>query len=278
MKRQPLTLVIIGIVLFIAGGSIAFLSVSKSTKSNTTATVAAPTTSPALIVTADVPAGTTGQQLVSQGLVSVQQIPHSKYVATDLADLQALSDEVLTTSLTKGAAIQTTDLTPSTTAIAIPTGEQAITVTVTGPAGLAGYLVPGSNVDIYANIDKLSAIPPGNVPVPANLAIPCTELTMTSIEVLDVSTVVPALGSTTTAGASTTSGGSASSTTATTAPPTDRTIPASLTLLLAVNPQQSRELTFMSQNETLSVVQTQKGTTPPPIGVCESTGEYSLLP
>jgi len=278
MKRQSLTLVIIGIVLFIAGGSIAFLSVSKSSKSNTSATVAAPTTSPALVVTTDVPAGTTGQQLVSKGLVSVQQIPQSKYVATDLANLQALSDQVLTTSLTKGAAIQTTDLTPSTTAIAIPTGEQAITVTVTGVSGLAGYLQPGANVDIYANINKLSSLPAGGPPIPANVPLPCTELTMTSIEVLDVSTVVPALGSTTTAGASTSSAGSSSSSTPTTAPPADRTIPASLTLLLAVNPTQSRELTFMAQNETLSVVQTQKGTTPPPIGACEGTGEYTAAP
>jgi Flp pilus assembly protein CpaB len=268
VKRQSLMLVVIGVVLFIAGGGIAFVTVNNSTKKNAaTTTVAPPVSTPAVVTTQDVPAGTTGQDMVARGLVAVQLVPQKKYVATDLSNLQGLNDQVLTTALTKGEAVQSTQLTPSTSVISIPTGQQAVSITTTGVSGLAGYLVPGSSVDVYANINKVSTTPTG-APVPA-VALPCTELTMSNIEVLDVSQVVPTLNS-----------GTGAATTATTAPtaPPARAIPPSLTLLLSVTPAQAQEITFMTQNETLSVAQTQKGVTPPPLSTCVGTGQYTVLP
>ena len=270
MKRQSLMLVIIGVVLFIAGGGIAFVTVNNSAKKNAAApaTTAAPVNTPAVVVTANVPAGTTGQDMVARGLVSVQLIPQKTYVATDLPNLQGLSDQVLKTSLVKGQAISSTDLTTSASTLSIPAGLDAISVTTTGVGALAGYLQPGSNVDVYANIGKLSATPAG-APVPAAATLPCTELTMTNIEVLDVSQVVPALNTNPTGAAA--AAASAAGT-------TGRTIPSSITLLLAVSPAQAREITFMTQNETLSVTQTQKGTSPPPIGQCVGTGQFTTAP
>jgi Flp pilus assembly protein CpaB len=272
MRRQSLMLVVIGVVLFIAGGGIAFVTVNNSTKKNATPpSVAVPVTTPAVVVSAVVPAGTTGQSMVSKGLVSVQLIPKAKYVATDISSLQALNDQVLNTTLQKGEAISTTNLTPSTSVISVPTGMDAITITTTGVEGLAGYLQPGSTVDVYANVSKLSQYPGGN-PVPAGLNVPCVQLTMQSIEVLDVSTTVapyapPAAGPTGTAAA-----------VANPAAAAGRTIPSTLTLLLAMTPAEAQETQFMSANETLSVVQTSKDTAPPPLGVCEGTGQYSTLP
>jgi hypothetical protein len=54
---------------------------------------------------------------------------------------------------------------------------------------------------------------------------------------------------------------------------TGRTVPASLTLLLAMNPSQARNVEFLSQNETLSVVQTQNDTNPPPLQQCIGTDQ-----
>jgi hypothetical protein len=59
---------------------------------------------------------------------------------------------------------------------------------------------------------------------------------------------------------------------------TGRTIPTSETILLAVSPAQSQTISFLTQNETLSVVQTQKDTQPPVIGQCNGTGQYSMVP
>jgi Flp pilus assembly protein CpaB len=267
-------LVVIGVVLFIAGGGIAFVTVNNSAKKNaTTPTVVVPATTPAVVAGVTLAAGTTGQDMLTKGSVSVQLIPKSKYVATDIPNLQALNDQVLAITVQKGAAITTADLTPSTSVISVPAGLDAQTVTVTGVDGLAGYLPPGSLVDVYADIDKLSALPgPPSVPQPTNLAVPCTELTMQSVEVLDVSNTVPPYAPPATGAAATAA--AAASPTAN----SGRSIPPSLTLLLALTPEQARETAFMQQNETLSVVQTQKDTAPPPIGVCEGTGQYSLLP
>jgi Flp pilus assembly protein CpaB len=272
VKRQSLLLVVIGVVLFIAGGGIAFVSAKNNAKTNApTTTVAAPVSTPAVVATGPIPAGTTGQDMVSQGLVSVQLVPQKKYLATDLPNLQGLTDQVLTTSLVKGQAVQSTNLTPSVSAISVPAGLDAVSVTTTGVAGLAGYLKPGSSVDVYANIKTLSTTP-GGAPVPG-AALPCTELTMSNIEVLDVSQIVPTL----TAGAAAATGAAATATPTTAVPPA-RAIPPQLTVLLAVTPAQAQEITFMTQNETLSVAQTQNGATPPALSTCVGTGQYTVLP
>jgi Flp pilus assembly protein CpaB len=250
VKRQTLVLVVIGLVLFIAGGGIAFATVLQGTEHQPTTTTA-PVSTAVVVANADIPAGTTGQDMVSQGLVSLQLISQKRYLATDIASLQGLADEVLTSSLRKGEAIQATQLTPSTTSISLPKGLDGVTITTTGVGGLAGYLQPGSDVDIYANLTKLSTN--GATPTPAGVSLPCTELAMADIQVLDVSSVVPALSTHPNAAG--------------------RAVPPSITLLLAVSPSQARVLTFMTQNETLSVAQTQKGTLPVPVGTCIGTGQ-----
>ena len=76
---------------------------------------------------------------------------------------------------------------------------------------------------------------------------------MTNIQVLDVESTVPSYASHKTAAG--------------------RTIPTSETLLLAVNPSQARSIEFLSQNESISVVQTQRDTNPPPLGQCVGTDQ-----
>ena len=263
MKRQTLILVIIGVVLFVAGGGIAFTTVIGGTKNQPTSASAATVTTPVVVATANIPAGTTGEAMVAQGLVAIRAIPHSTYRTTDLASFSALSDVALTQAVSKGGALQASLLTPSESAISLPSGKDGVTITVSGVSGLAGYLQPGSNVDVYADISKLSSIQStsntGNTAANAsNVSLPCTELLMSDVEVLDVSNVVPALSP------HVTSAG--------------RTIPTSITLLMAVSPDQARTITFMAQNETLSVTQTQRGTTPPPVGQCIGTGAITAAP
>jgi Flp pilus assembly protein CpaB len=252
VKRQTLILVVIGVVLFVAGGAIAFTSATSGNKQggNTAAVSSA-----VAVVTSNVPAGTTGEALVAQGLVAIQPVSAKNYQDTDLTSVAGLSDEVLTTSLAKGAVLQSTELTPSTSAVSLPKGMDGVTIAVGGTAGLAGYLQSGTQVDVYANITHLST-GSGSIPVSGNITVPCTELLMTGVEVLNVSQVTPALSNGTTSAA--------------------RTLPSSITILLAVNPSQARVLTFMSQNETLSVVQSQKGTHPVTVGACIGTGQTTV--
>lgn len=255
MKKQTLILVMIGVILFVAGSAIAYASVegaSKHTSSGTT--VVAPVTTSAVVAKSDIPAGTTGQAMVSSGLVAIELIPTKSYSPTDLGSLSGLTDEVLTSSVTKGHAISSTQLTASTSSISLPTGMNGVTVTLSGVNALAGYLQPGSRVDVYANITKAST----GSGASSTLPLPCTELAMANIQVLDVQSTVPSYASHKTA--------------------EGRTIPATETLLLAVNPSNVRSLEFLSQNESVSVVQTQSDVSPPPVGQCIGTDQTTGAP
>jgi Flp pilus assembly protein CpaB len=256
VKKQTLILVVIGVVLFIAGSAIAFASVKGATKNAGTASNAvAPATTSVVVAKANIPAGTTGQSMVSNGMVAIEPIPTKTYLPADLATLQGLSSEVLTQSVTKGHALSATELTASTSAISVPSGMDAVTVTLTGTNALAGYLQPGARVDVYANITKVST----NSGLTSTLPLPCTELAMANIQVLDVQSTVPSF-----AGHKSQAGG--------------RAIPASETLLLAMNPSQARNAQFLGQNETLSVVQTQQDANPPPLQQCIGTDQTSSAP
>jgi len=250
VKKQTAILVMIGVILFIAGSAIAFASVQGAGKHASSGTnVVAPVSTSAVVAKTDIPAGTTGQAMVSSGMVALELIPTKSYSPTDLPSLTGLTDEVLTTSITKGHAISSTQLTASTSSISLPTGMDGVTVTMSGTASLAGYLQPGSRVDVYANITKVSA----PSPLSATLPLPCTQLAMANIQVLDVESTVPSYASHKTAAG--------------------RTIPTSETLLLAVNPAQARTIAFLSANESISVVQTQKDTNPPPLNQCIGTDQ-----
>jgi Flp pilus assembly protein CpaB len=254
VKKQTLILVVIGVILFISGSAIAYASVQGASKHASGANVVAPVSTSAVVAKTNIPAGTTGQAMVSGGLVAIELIPTKSYVATDLGSLSGLSDEVLTAPITKGQAISSTQLTASTSSISLPTGMDGVTVTLTGTNGLAGYLQPGSRVDVYANVTKVSTASSAS----STLPLPCTELAMANIQVLDVQSTVPSYAS------KPSSAG--------------RTVPASETLLLAVNPSNTRNLEFLSQNESISVVQTQKDVNPPPVGQCIGTDQTTNAP
>jgi len=246
------------VILFIAGSAIAYASVEGASKhAGSGANVETPVSTSAVVAKRNIPAGTTGQQMVSSGLVAIELIPTKSYSPTDLGSLSGLNDEVLSQPITKGHAISSTELTASTSSISIPIGMNAATVTLTGTDALAGYLQPGSRVDVYANIKALST--GGGTPTAgASLPVPCTELAMADIQVLDVESTVPSYSSHPTAAG--------------------RSVPANETLLLAVSPSNARTIEFLSQNESISVVQTQKDASPPPVGQCIGTDQTASAP
>jgi Flp pilus assembly protein CpaB len=251
VKKQTVILVLIGVILFIAGSAIAYASVQGASKNGNGATNAT-VTSTAVVAKSDIPAGTTGQAMVSEGLVALEILPANTYSPTDLSTLTALNDEVLTAPVAKGHAVTSTVLAASTSNISLPQGMNAVTVALSGTEGLAGYLQPGSRVDVYANITKTSAGPSATLP------IPCTELAAANIEVMDVQSTAPSFSSHPSS--------------------TGRTVPTAETLLLALTPNQARNIEFLSQNETISVVQTQQDLGAPPVNVCIGTNQTTQAP
>ena len=266
VKKQTIMLVLIGVILFIAGSAIAYASVQGAKKNSNAPSTGTPTNYEAVVAKANIPAGTTGQSMEAQGLVALELIPSKSFTATDLTSLQGLTDQVLNAAVQKGQAINETELTISTQAISIPQGMDAMAVSISGAQDLAGYLQPGSHVDIYANITKISAPGAGSIGVSATVPIPCTEMAMTNIEVMDVSSTSPSLS------------GTNKGLTSSSASNSGRTVPGSETLLLALTPGQSRSLEFLSQNESISVVQPDQEVNPPVVGQCIGTDQTVNLP
>ena len=88
MKKQTAILVMIGVILFIAGSAIAFASVQGASKHASSGTnVVAPVSTSAVVAKTDIPAGTTGQAMVSSGMVALELIPTKSYSPTDLPSL-----------------------------------------------------------------------------------------------------------------------------------------------------------------------------------------------
>src|SRR5580692_8102153 len=105
VKRQTLILVVIGVILFIAGSAIAYASVQGASKHGAGTNVVAPVSTSAVVAKADIPAGTTGQAMISSNLVALELIPTKSYTPLDLGSLSGLTDEVLTQSVTRGHAL-----------------------------------------------------------------------------------------------------------------------------------------------------------------------------
>src|SRR5271163_2754629 len=70
VKRQTLILVVIGVILFIAGSAIAYASVQGASKHGSGTNVVAPVSTSAVVAKANIPAGTTGQAMISSNLVA----------------------------------------------------------------------------------------------------------------------------------------------------------------------------------------------------------------
>jgi pilus assembly protein CpaB len=255
VKRQTLILVAVGVLLFLAGSVIAFASVEGASKhAGSGANLVAPSVTSVVVAKTSIAAGTTGASMLSNGLVAIEPIPAKDVTPADLSSLSGLSSQVLTQSVQKGQAISSNLLTASSSAISVPAGQNAVTVTLTGTQALAGYLQPGARVDVYANITKISTSSAASAALP----IPCTELAVPNVQVLDVQSTVPSYSSH--------KAGSG------------RTIPSSETLLLALSPSQARTVEFLSQNESLSVVQTQQGASAPPVQQCVGTDQTTGAP
>lgn len=122
----------------------------------------------------------------------------------------------------------------NTSEVAIPPGDQAVAVTpATGTAALAGYLGPGDVVDVYAT-NKAVAVPAA--------ALPCATLVAAGVPVLDVSVQSPEYKGHV--------GGA-------------RSVPGTVTVLLAATAAQGPPLVFAALNEQVYLAEVPSGGTAP---------------
>ena len=250
VSKRSTVLIAIGMAVFIVGAGLVLVSLhakggSSPKKANLTSLQGADV----VVTMAPVAAGTTGETLVESGKVRVERLSGSA-PATDIQSLAQLQTQSLAHSLPAGSAIQTTDLSASSGPLTVPTGDESVAVTLnTGQASLAGYLQPGQNVDVFSNLVKVSS---GTLS-----STPCVDLVAPKVEVLDVSTEVPPY----------TSAPSAAG----------RSVPSSVTVLLAVSPQLAPKIVFYAMNEQLYLVATD-GANPTASNSCFGVSAGSVVP
>ena len=250
MSKRSTVLIAIGMAVFIVGAGLVLVSLhakggSSTKKANLTSVQGADV----VVTLTPVAAGTTGETLVESGTVKVERVSGS-VPANAISSLAQLQTQSVAHSLAAGSAIQTTDLSASSGPLSVPNGDESVAVTLnTGQASLAGYLQPGQNVDIFSNVVKVSS---GTLS-----SSPCVDLVAPKVEVLDVSTEVPPFSSAPSAAG--------------------RTVPGSVTVLLAVSPQLAPKIVFYAMNEQLYLVATD-GANPAASAACYGVSASSVVP
>lgn len=236
MTKRSTLLIVVGVAVFLLGAGLVVVSLGGNRpRAPATGQVAAVggTRATLVVTTAAVSAGTSGESLIESKSVALQSVPAAQAKPTDVTTLTALEQQSLVHSLPAGTAIQSSDLSPAAGPVAAPAGDQSVAVTLgSSAAGLAGYLQPGSYVDIYANVVKGGAI----------AHLPCVVSVAHKVLVLDVSDEVPAYRS------NPTSGG--------------RSAPGSITVLLAVTPAQAPTIVYYTSNEQLYLLATNQSGAP----------------
>ncbi|MGH9301316.1 MAG: Flp pilus assembly protein CpaB [Acidimicrobiales bacterium] len=256
MKQRANVLIAIGVAVFLVGGALVLGALHSSNGTTTASKSVINTGAPVLVATQNLPAGASGTAIVNHHFVSLKVIPAGQRHTDDLTSLAALGNQTLAANVASGHVIQASDLkAAAATSLSVPAGDQSVAVTLpTGQAGVAGYINPGDQVNVYANITKPSVGGTGNT----NLPIPCTQLIASNVPVLDVSNHIPDYSS---------------------APsPAGRAVPANLTFLLAVNPGQAQAIVFMASNESLYLAKSASGQAPAPSGHCTGTTQLVSQP
>jgi Flp pilus assembly protein CpaB len=226
-KRSTL-LVAIGVLVFLLGAGVVVLSLHKHAASGQDQAASGAASHTAVVVAStNLAKGTTGETLIASRKVSLQAVPAKEYSSADLTSLSALDQQTLNRPIAAGQAIQPADLSVEAGVLAPPPGQESMVLTLTNAAsGLAGYLQPGSKVNVYGEVTKL---PTGATA--SRFSLPCVTLVEPNVEVLDVSDAVPPYVSNPSAAG--------------------RTAPSTVTALVAVTPTEAMKLVYYTTNEEL---------------------------
>lgn len=112
-----------------------------------------------LVAAAQIGAGTTAESVAADKLVEVKSLPRKAVPEGALTSLQGLSAQSLVNDVYAGEILlraKFADRTAKTGALIIPGDKMAIAVELGDPQRVAGFVVPGSEVAIFATIDKAS--------------------------------------------------------------------------------------------------------------------------
>lgn len=167
--RTRIIAVVAAAVLAVIGAVVLVVAVRSADQAN----VAGAQLQSVLVVTQEVPAGTTADHLGDA--VTVEQIP-SKYVAKDaIASLDEIAGLVASVTLQPGEQVlesrfaTSIDLASSGVHIAVPEGLQEVSIAVDLQRIAGGAIGPGDRVGVFASFDKDSTPQANGKPISGQL-------------------------------------------------------------------------------------------------------------
>jgi pilus assembly protein CpaB len=180
-------------------------------------------TGTAFVATTDVPMGTRWEDM--SGALERKNVPADVRPVTAVTSENQLNGRSTVQSIAKGQVITTSQFNVSSTGgLDIPTGHNGVTINLGAPQGVARFVQPGSDVNVYVTYKQL----PG-VTNPADAVV--TKLALSNVKVLANQIKLPTEEEAAEAAAS----GQASPT-------------AEILLTVAVTPDQAEKLIFAKEN------------------------------
>lgn len=195
-------------------------------------------TTEVLVAKAQINAGETIEQATQAGKIDKKPVVTNALVAGYQVDTTALTGEVAQVTIYPGEQIIASKFGKTTapvSALQIPSGKMAISVNLTDPARVAGFVQPGSTVSIFMQ---------GSDPKKGQ---PFSQLLLPDVTVIGVGSTTPV----------------ATTTTDTSGNQTTEQLPRTL-LTLAVDQDQAQKVLFASTNGALAFALLPDGTTAKP--------------
>ena len=177
MGKRSNLIVTLGLAVFIVGAAATYLVVRSGDSGGATSSAGKV---PVLVAEKPIPAGTTGTNVVANGMIKTRQVDAAAKPATAVSDASQLAGKTVTLGVAEGQIITLDQFQTAQTRIGtlkIPDGKTALALQLANVPGVAGFAGAGDRVNIYG------VVKPGSDPKNPQGA---THLIMSNTEVLNV--------------------------------------------------------------------------------------------
>ena len=148
MGKRSNLIVTLGLAVFIVGAAATYLVVRSSDDG---ATSSAGKVS-VLVAAKPIPAGTTGTNVVTQGLIKTKAVDATAKPATAITDASQLAGKTVTLGVAEGQVLTLDQFQQAQTRIGtlkIPDGKTALALQLANVPGVAGFAGAGDRINIY---------------------------------------------------------------------------------------------------------------------------------
>jgi len=188
VRQRSNLIILFGIAFFLIGGAIVYLVVTDD-EDGASSAATAPGEVTVFVAAQDIPANSTGSDVIEQGLLATDQVPAGSQPVGAITSAGGLDNQIFVVGVGEGDVITSSQLAVrSLSNISVPEGYDGIAVTLPYTNGGAGYVAPGDTINVYGQYgtsDEAAGLTAAGAG--GETPLPRTELILTNVLVLDVS-------------------------------------------------------------------------------------------